>query len=136
MLEGVEDVARPEHFEAAFGEIGGEDAEEDVVLGEHEGVYVGAQDGSASYGGEDGCFAGGGGDAEDAVGGLSTDLEIEVVGIARYGIGSRMSGCQGSFQIRMKFVMFCETDRLERSRVQLLKNSIVRFEPHAVHSSR
>jgi len=135
-LQGIENIPGPEHFDAAFGEVGVEDAQEDIVLCEHEGVQISAQDWPSGYGGKDGRFSGGGRDAEDSTGGLSTNLKIEVVGIACHGIRPRMSGCQGSFQIWMEFVMFCETNRFEGRGVKLLKGAIVRFEPDAAHSSR
>lgn len=87
-FERVEDVARPQHFETVLGKVGGEDAEEDVVLRQHDGVDVGAEDGPAGEGGEDGGLARGGGDAEDAIGGLSADLEVEAVRVASHGIGA------------------------------------------------
>lgn len=44
---GVEHVSGPEDFEAALGVVGVEDAEDDVVLGQQDGVQVGGFDGAA-----------------------------------------------------------------------------------------
>ncbi len=57
-VQGIENVPGPQHFYATFGEVGVKDTQKDVVLCEHEGVQISAQDWPSGHGGKDGRLAG------------------------------------------------------------------------------
>ena len=99
---GVDKILRPEHLGAPARVVRIEDAKHDVVFRQEEGVQVRGADWPARQCREDGRLARGGAYAEDAVNGVTAHLEVVVVPVASHGVGARVRGGEGTFEVRVQ----------------------------------
>ena len=128
---GVDEVLRPEHLGAPALEIRTEDAEYDVVFRQEEGMQVRGADGSARQRREDGRLACCGAHAEDAVDGLPAHLEIVIVPITGDGVGARVRGGKGAFEVRVQGRLADSGEGSEAGRIQALEEGVVGLEPES-----
>ena len=128
---GIDEVLCPEHLGAPARIVRIEDAEHDVVFRQEEGVQVRGADRPARQGCEDGRLARRGAHAEDAVNGLSAHLEVVVVPVAGDGVGARVRGSEGAFEVRVQGRLANGGEWCETCGVEALEGGVVGLEPES-----